>query len=310
MYLAGPVDQAVWDGPHEQWTGIRKTLVRELHDIGYDVFRPDRAFDAGPRSSAVQHANNAVIRQCAGLVAVLPKGVPTLGTPVEIEYALSHKVPVLAVTDLSGSVQVADWEGRGVVCCGPDRIGVGLLELSARMTAQQKPLGQAFREAGEALARSLGSRPLIFERVESRYANYDEAADKGIELLPRRSYSDDAGLDLIVSEDVVIEGHSFLDVPCGVKIDVPRGCWGLITGRSSTLRKRGLLVSNGVIDAGWTGELFAGVQNLKPDPEFVKAGDRVAQLILLPAPVTGYRPEWGRVPKKERGEQGFGSSGE
>lgn len=304
VYLAGPVDQAgkTFDNLSGiDWGRVRQDTVTELHDIGYDVFRPDRAFDAGLRSGAVQDANNAVIRQSAAVVALLPAGVPTLGTPVEVEYAMAQKMPVLVVTDLSGSVQVAHWESRGAVVCGPDRIGVGLLELSARMTARGKPMAQAFRDAAESLAAIGGSRPLIFQPVAG--------VGTEIDVLPRRGYADDAGLDLIVSEDCEVGAYEFRDVPCGVKVDIPHGYWGMITGRSSTLRKRGLLVSTGVIDAGWTGELFAGVKNLGPLRVDLKAGERVAQLILLPAPVTNLRPEWGRVPKKARGEQGFGSTG-
>lgn len=138
---------------------------------------------------------------------------------------------------------------------------------------------------------------LIFEAVKSD------------SVLPTRGYDDDAGLDLYVAQDVEIGPHEFVDVPTGVRIDIPHGYWAFIVGRSSTLRKRGLLVNPGIIDAGWTGELFAGVQNMKDQTIHVAAGDRLAQLILLPAAVVGLEPVWGKVPTKARGERGFGSTG-
>jgi len=150
--------------------------------------------------------------------------------------------------------------------------------------------------------------PLVFEPAEpGRLTVKVESGEQS--LLPTRGYADDAGLDLYVSEDTVIGPHEFVDVPSGVRADIPAGHWLFIVGRSSTLRSRGLLVNPGIIDAGWTGELFSGVQNLGDREVLLYAGDRVAQAILLPAPVTRYRPEWGEVPEKERGTRGFGSTG-
>src|SRR2546430_7672777 len=41
----------------------------------------------------------------------------------------------------------------------------------------------------------------------------------------------------ISSREVVVEPGGFTDVPCGISVQLPSGCWGFITGRSSTLRK-------------------------------------------------------------------------
>jgi dUTP pyrophosphatase len=308
-YVAGPIDQA--DGritnPSWHWVNARAGVQRDLNSLGYDVFRPDRAWRPGPKSHAIQTANNAVIDVSAAVVAVLPAGVPTLGTPVEIEYALARKIPTLIVTNISNSVQVDSWVQRGALHATPSTVGAGLLDLQVRARKREAEYAQVLAMNNLILRETRGAPSLVFERAELKWKDYDPA--DGIDLLPTRSYRDDAGLDLFVAEDFTVEGYSFADVPCGVKVDIPAGHWALITGRSSTLRKRSLLVNPGVIDAGWTGELFAGVQNMSGEPAIVKAGERLAQLILLPAPVVGYTPVWGRVPEKERGERGFGSSG-
>ena len=305
-YLAGPVDQA-----KGEWAEAKTEIEQELNVLGFDVFRPDLAFCAGPASAAIQTANDAVIDTAQAGVVCLPAGVPTLGTPVEVERMLARKIPVLVVTDLGKSVQLRSWESRGAYIANPgdSSLELGLLDLAARVTEQvsRPKIGESLRKAGDALRQMTRPGSLVFERVPSKWKG--EVRAEGIDLLPRRSYGSDAGLDLVVAEDMLIDGYDFVDVPCGVKIDIPKGYWALITGRSSTLRKRGLFVSNGVIDEGWTGELFAGVQNLKGADTLVSAGDRIAQLILLPAPVVGFVPEWGRVPEKDRGERGFGSSG-
>ena len=92
----------------------------------------------------------------------------------------------------------------------------------------------------------------------------------------QRAYQADAGIDLYVQaseERAVVEGRGFtgawvigpgefVDLPLGVSVRLPEGHWGMLTGRSSTLRQRGLLVNQGIIDNGYTGPLFAGVWNL------------------------------------------------
>ena len=128
---------------------------------------------------------------------------------------------------------------------------------------------------------------------------------------PTRAHVDDAGLDIYVSEDVVIQHHEFVDVPSNMAVTLPPGTWGMLTGRSSTLRKKGLLVNQGIIDTGYTGELFSGVWNLSDHPVTVKAGERIAQLVILPNLTQNIQPV--RVESFEsggsRGGRGFGSSG-
>lgn len=128
----------------------------------------------------------------------------------------------------------------------------------------------------------------------------------------KRGYFGDAGLDLEVSEDTVIPPGGFVDVPSGVAVQLPAGYWAMLVGRSSTLRKRGLLVVQGIIDNGYRGELFAGVQNLQHGRDVeVKAGERLAQLILVPLWNGGvnYLGEGDDLSSSKRGTNGFGSTG-
>jgi dUTP pyrophosphatase len=69
--------------------------------------------------------------------------------------------------------------------------------------------------------------------------------------MPTQAHLGDAGMDLYVSEAVRIEPGVFVDVECGIRVQLPDGYWARITGRSSTLRRRGLLVSEAVIDGGY-----------------------------------------------------------
>lgn len=128
--------------------------------------------------------------------------------------------------------------------------------------------------------------------------------------MPTRAHDNDAGFDIYVSEQTVVSAHSFADVPSGVKMELPEGHWGLLTGRSSTLRQRGLLVVQGVIDQGYRGELFSAVWNLIDCDVVLEEGDRVAQLILVPNATERFDlVQVDVLSQSLRGEAGFGSSG-
>lgn len=129
-------------------------------------------------------------------------------------------------------------------------------------------------------------------------------------LAPTKAYADDAGFDLYCDAEMVIEPHTFVDVPLGVAIKVPEGTWGLLTARSSTLRKHGLMVAQGVIDCGYTGPLFAGVWNMTDEPVKVELGMRLVQYILMTnASLDVEAQQVDELPKTDRGASGFGSSG-
>jgi dUTP pyrophosphatase len=128
--------------------------------------------------------------------------------------------------------------------------------------------------------------------------------------IPSRTYPGDAGFDLYCSVDVLIPRHGFKDVPMGVRIEMPMGHWALLTGRSSAIRRRGILVVNGIIDWGWRGPLFAACQNMTDEDILVRRDERVAQLIPMVLPHEKWEMEVvEELSESERGESGFGSSG-
>lgn len=149
-------------------------------------------------------------------------------------------------------------------------------------------------------------RQARYERQTIEWANLDAGYEQV--TVPTKAHASDAGWDLYVAQSTEIPPGAFADVPCGVGCALPSGTWGLLTGRSSTLRNRGLLVHQGVIDEGYRGELYAGVFNLGSDVAVVETGARIAQLIVIPMHahtgvfVDSLRPG-------ERGARGFGSSG-
>ena len=125
---------------------------------------------------------------------------------------------------------------------------------------------------------------------------------------PAPQYAGDARCDLYVSETTTVEPNCFADIPCGIAMLLPRGMWARITGRSSTIRKKKLLVIEGIIDNGYTGPLFCAVWNMSDKPVIIEAGDRVAQLIPHRLNPVDWE-EASMLPQTERGSKGFGSSG-
>lgn len=127
---------------------------------------------------------------------------------------------------------------------------------------------------------------------------------------PTRAYRDDAGLDLYVHGDHTVEPGAYCDVDLNVRIKTPPGYWVLLTGRSSTMRNRRLLVAQGVIDPGYVGPLYAGVTNMGTEPVEIKHGERIAQLIAFRNETERLQlVEVDELPGTERGDRGFGSSG-
>ena len=127
-------------------------------------------------------------------------------------------------------------------------------------------------------------------------------------LKPFRSYPDDAGLDLYVTDDIIIQPGQFIDLDTGWAIKIADEYWGAVKARSSTFFKRGLIVHEGTIDAGYTGKLSVLVYNPSQEVKLLKMGDRIAQLVILPLIIHSVEIV-DELPHTMRGTEGFGSTG-
>lgn len=125
---------------------------------------------------------------------------------------------------------------------------------------------------------------------------------------PTKAYDSDAGWDLYVAEESVVEPGKMVDVSVGVKMAIGSGWYGHIMGRSSTFFRLGLVVSEGVIDAGYRGEMSVNVYNPNNEERLLMVGQRVAQLLILPVPEVQWT-EVKNLPNSDRGHRGYGSSG-
>lgn len=129
--------------------------------------------------------------------------------------------------------------------------------------------------------------------------------------LPGYATAGSVGFDLICREDTEILPQALALIPGNVIVQTPPGYMLLISMRSSTARRKGLLIPNGVgiIDQDYCGdgdEVMISVYNFRVEAVTVLRGERIAQGIFIPVG----RFEWREVEQVGRGRGGFGSTGE
>jgi dUTP diphosphatase len=129
-------------------------------------------------------------------------------------------------------------------------------------------------------------------------------------VVPERAYAGDAGLDLSTCERIELPPGERIVAPTGLAVAIPEGYGGFVQPRSGLAARSGITVVNspGLIDSGYRGEIRVVLLNTDRERTFVaEAGDRIAQLVVLPVPELGVR-EVDELPASERGVRGFGSS--
>ena len=147
--------------------------------------------------------------------------------------------------------------------------------------------------------------------------------DKGAKM-PTRAHPWDAGLDLYAPYDVTVPGAKaevygydgsyggYVNVGCevintGTHVQIPEGYVGFVKSKSGLMVNRGI-TTDGTIDAHYTGPIKVCLLNHSRNSYKVKAGDKIAQLVILPCLL----PELEIVDSLEetdRGDGGFGSTG-
>jgi len=129
--------------------------------------------------------------------------------------------------------------------------------------------------------------------------------------IPHVSHPGDAGADLVSSEDAVIPPGSRVTLGTGISIALPPGFVAFVVPRSGLAAKHGITIVNspGTVDAGYRGEIRVTLLNTDASTDFtVSAGDRIAQLIVMPFVNPTFVPV-SSLPGSDRGEGGFGSTG-
>ena len=125
--------------------------------------------------------------------------------------------------------------------------------------------------------------------------------------LPLRAHPTDSGADLFALERTVLPARSITKVRTGIAVELPENTSGIIWGKSS-VESQGIKAMAGLVDAPYRGELIVCMYNLN-DSEFVfEAGQKVAQLVVLPTLYPTFE-EVEELTDTSRGTGGFGSTG-
>ena len=155
----------------------------------------------------------------------------------------------------------------------------------------------------------------IFADASARFGVYDITLPMTLEneaTAPTYAHGiTDAAADIYAAETITLKAHSLSNlIKTGVRIALPEGWVAYIVPRSSIGMKTGLRLSNsiGVIDESYRGPLGVIYDNISDSDYTINAGDRIAQLIVMP--VYHFQANVvNALPSTERGEGGFGSTG-
>lgn len=118
-----------------------------------------------------------------------------------------------------------------------------------------------------------------------------------------------AGLDLFSAHDCLIRARDKGLCSTEIKVELPAGTYGRIAPRSGLANEFSLHTGAGVIDPDYRGPVHILLFNHSNNPYMVKAGDRIAQLILEKCVFVDDVIEVDTLSETERAEKGFSSSG-
>ena len=129
-------------------------------------------------------------------------------------------------------------------------------------------------------------------------------------IMPTRAHDTDAGLDLYNKDRTVIIKKGGSQVfHTGVHVQIPMGCAGLLVSKSGLNVKHGIL-STGLIDEGYTGEIVVKLYNMGDEDYMIQRGEKISQLVIIWREVFCANLELvDSFEKTERGDNGCGSSG-
>jgi dUTP pyrophosphatase len=160
---------------------------------------------------------------------------------------------------------------------------------------------------------------LSFHEMETEINNIAKLRTIKVELthenavLPKYAYPSDSGFDLHATEEVIIGPFGRALVPTGLKVSFEEGYEIQVRPKSGLAIKQGLTVLNtpGTVDQGYTGEIQVIVFNTNNTTVTIPKGMKIGQGVLCPVVQGKYViiEEVGQVEDKDRGNNGFGSTG-
>lgn len=121
---------------------------------------------------------------------------------------------------------------------------------------------------------------------------------------PVRIHGNDAGADVYMPYDCVLQPGEVAKIPLGFGLELPDGCAGYIFPRSS-MAVKGLTCELPPVDSGYRGEIHAIISNVSNRTQKLFKGSRVGQLVIMPVVIADFVSDLG----EDRGKGAFGSTG-
>ena len=160
---------------------------------------------------------------------------------------------------------------------------------------------------------------LDVKSLEKEMDNYSPKLDLGYVKLhpdafdPKYNYETDSGFDLHAVEEIEIPAFGRALVPTGISFDIKDGYEIQVRSKSGLAFNQGLMILNspGTVDNGYSGEVKGILFNTNNHPVTITKGMKIGQAVLCPV-VNG---KWvnlvqkNKVTEKDRGSNGFGSTG-
>lgn len=146
------------------------------------------------------------------------------------------------------------------------------------------------------------------------YLRYSRVRDVEV---PKRPYSTDAGIDFYVPNDfeevTLLPGES-VNIPSGIKVEIPIGYMGLFLNKSGIATKYNLIVGAQCIDTFYTGEVHINLHNIGDADVKIKPGMKIIQMVIIPVICCGLQEvspfslneDFSKI--NLRNEKGFGST--
>ena len=134
---------------------------------------------------------------------------------------------------------------------------------------------------------------------------------------PVRGTPESAGIDIFIPNDFVktiVNPQQSILIPAGLKVIIPTGTMLVVANKSGVAVKKALVAGACIIDSDYQGEIHINLHNIGDTVLVLEPGMKITQLlhqnVLLSEPVEINEYRESLVRDSQRGEGGFGSTGE
>lgn len=115
------------------------------------------------------------------------------------------------------------------------------------------------------------------------------------------------------SSQICLYPHERVNIPSGIKVEIPEGYALIAFNKSGIATKTGLDIGASVVDEDYTGIVHISLTNTTDNPIFIKYGQKIVQFVLIPVNYAGLLEVDSEdilfTRASERGAGGFGSTG-